>query len=498
MNRATFAAKAYAKVTTMETSVQFEQTYRQLPQRFYSNEYAKAASAPSLLAFNEDLAASLGLPKNWIADEEVLALLSGRRQLEDPPPLSMHYAGHQFGHFNPSLGDGRAILIGEIVSPDGRRFDVQLKGSGPTTHSRGGDGLAPLGPVIREYLMSEFMFRVGVPTSRSLAAIATGDSVYRERTEPGGILTRVASSHIRFGTFQYFAARADQDALERLVTYVIDRHYPECAAAEQPALALLEAITLRTARLIAAWQALGFIHGVMNTDNMLICGETIDYGPCALMDTFRADQVFSSIDQGSRYAFHQQPGIGQWNLMALADALLPMIRGDQDTKIALAKGALETYAPAFQAAYAAQTAAKLGLAHEEAPQESESQFQSLLVCMQSNQLDYTQTFIELERGLMEEAPVRESLKPWFDDWLKTLPLDKDSAIRAMQRANPSIIARNHQIEFAIAEAYQKNDLSRFHGLLGAIKTPFDRTHLESPFATPPQPEETVLRTFCGT
>ena len=489
-------ASRCVKVAAMSDAIPFEQTYRTLPERFYSEESPRAASQPKFIAYNEPLASSLGLPPSWDTTAEGLALLSGRAVLQAPSPLSMFYAGHQFGQFNPALGDGRAILIGELVDGEGARFDIQLKGSGPTQHSRGGDGLSPLGPVIREYLMSEFMFYAGVPTSRSLAAISTGDPVYRERSEPGGVLTRVTSSHIRFGTFQYFAARGDDEALQHLTDYVIARHYPDCQDTERPALALLEQVMQRTAALIAAWQGLGFIHGVMNTDNMLICGETIDYGPCAMMDGFRINQVFSSIDHAGRYAYHQQPAIGQWNLMALADALLPIIDPDREEAIRLAKGVLEGYGPAFKRVYAERCAAKLGL---EASDESDTLFQSLLEVMQKHQLDFTDTFIELESIRFNGLKAPESLSAWLPSWFEALDGKNDTdALATMRKANPALIARNHQIEFAIQEACVNEDFTRFDQLRAAVTDPFNRAHTGTPLSEAPKPEETVLRTFCGT
>ncbi len=319
--------------------VSFDNSYARLPERFYARQVPEPVAAPGPIRVNRELAARLGIDLDWLASDEGMRVVAGNAIPPGAEPMATVYAGHQFGGYNPQLGDGRAILLGEVLSPDGKRFDLQLKGSGPTPYSRGGDGRSPLGPVLREYIVSEAMYRLGVPTTRALAAVSTGDTVARDRFLPGAVLARVASSHIRIGTFEYFAARRDTEALQLLARHVIERHYPAAQHSDNPVLALLEGVIARQAQLIAQWQLLGFIHGVMNTDNMLICGETIDYGPCAFMDQFNPDQVFSSIDHGGRYAYRKQPGIAHWNLSCLAQALLPVLHEDQERAVELAQHA---------------------------------------------------------------------------------------------------------------------------------------------------------------
>ena len=312
----------------MAESIRFDNSYQQLPERFYSRLAPTPVSKPGPVRFNQSLAGQLGISADWLSSTGGIESLSGNRVPTGAEPIATAYAGHQFGNWVPQLGDGRAILLGEVIGPDGQRYDIQLKGSGRTPYSRGGDGRAPLGPVLREYIVSEAMAALGVPTSRALAAVSTGDAVYREGVLPGAVLTRVAQSHIRIGTFQYFYSRQDHEGLRLLADHVISRHYPEAAAAGNPVQALLEGVIAAQARLIAQWQLLGFIHGVMNTDNMLLSGETIDYGPCAFMDEFHPNRVFSSIDRQGRYAYSNQPGIAHWNLANLAQTLLPLMDED--------------------------------------------------------------------------------------------------------------------------------------------------------------------------
>ncbi|MEJ6539731.1 MAG: YdiU family protein, partial [Halioglobus sp.] len=319
--------------------ITFDNSYARLPEQFYARQAPVPVTAPGPIRVNRQLAEQLGIDANWLSSEAGTQVVAGNAVPPGSEPLASVYAGHQFGGYNPQLGDGRAILLGEVLSHEGRRFDLQLKGSGPTPYSRGGDGRSPIGPVLREYIVSEAMHQLGVPTTRALAAVTTGEWVQRDGSLPGAILARVASSHIRIGTFQYFAARRDIESLQLLSHHVIDRHYPDAKSSDNPVLAMLEAIISRQAQLMAHWQLLGFIHGVMNTDNMLVCGETIDYGPCAFMDQFNPDQVFSSIDHAGRYAYRQQPAIAHWNLSVLAQALLPILDNEQERAVALAQKA---------------------------------------------------------------------------------------------------------------------------------------------------------------
>ncbi|MFQ3596555.1 MAG: protein adenylyltransferase SelO, partial [Sphingomonadaceae bacterium] len=426
----------------------FDTHYARLPESLFARVPPEPVRAPELLVFNDALAADLGLGEA----EDWAAILSGNQLPEGATPIAQAYAGHQFGHFT-MLGDGRAVLLGEHVTADGRRFDIQLKGSGRTPFSRMGDGRAAIGPMLREYLISEAMHALGIPTTRSLAVVATGEPVVRETLLKGAILTRVATSHIRVGTFQYAAARGDQEVLAALLRHAIARHAPEAAAAERPALALLEATMARQARLVAQWMGVGFIHGVMNTDNMAISGETIDYGPCAFMDAFDPATVFSSIDRGGRYAFANQPVIAHWNLVRLAEALLPLVDPEEGTAIALANAAVERFPALFEEAWLAVFRAKLGLRTPEA--DDKPLIEQLLAAMRDTGADFTNSF----RALAEAAafPVAEADQPAFAPFRKawearlaregTAP---ESARTLMLRANPAIIPRNHRVNQALA------------------------------------------------
>ncbi len=450
-----------------------------------------------------------------VGDAELANLFSGNALPVGAEPLAMAYAGHQFGHFVPQLGDGRAIWLGELRSPDGTYYDVQLKGSGRTAWSRGGDGRAALGPVLREYLVSEAMFRLGVPTTRALAAVATGESVARERPLPGGVITRVASSFVRVGTFEYFANRGDVEAVKKLADYVMARNYPELAA-EQPAgqvyAALLAAVIARQARLIARWMQLGFIHGVMNTDNMSIAGETIDYGPCAFMDGYRHQRVFSSIDRNGRYAYNSQPGIGLWNLVRLAETLLPLLAESADEAVKIAETHLETYQGQYEAAWLAGMRAKLGLtAGVETDEQDRALIGALLDLMDDNEADFTLTFYHLSR-LDAQSPgqdhaVRKLFAPpapfedWLVQWRERLRRETqgDAARQAgMQAVNPVYIPRNHQIEAAIRAAEDRGDFSVFHALHTVLQNPYAEQAGKERYRLPPEPEEVVSQTFCGT
>src|ERR1700691_6268321 len=390
----------------------FQNTYAALPANFFVRVAPTPVAAPKLIKLNRPLALHLGLDPDWLDSPEGAEILAGKRVPDGADPIAMAYAGHQFGHFVPRLGDGRAILLGEVIDADGVRRDIQLKGSGPTPFSRRGDGRAALGPVLREYIVSEAMAALGIPTTRSLAAVVTGERVVRETLLPGAVLTRVASSHIRVGTFQFFAARSDTEGVRRLADHVIDRHYPEAAHADRPYHALLEGVVARQASLVARWLLVGFIHGVMNTDNTSISGETIDYGPCAFMDHYDPATVFSSIDEQGRYAYANQPRIALWNLTRLAECLLPLFSSEQDKAISEAEGLLGAFAEQFTAAYHAGLRQKIGLFT--ARDGDEALVQDLLDAMAKNNADFTLTFRRLSAAA-EDAARDQDVRALFAD-----------------------------------------------------------------------------------
>lgn len=484
----------------------FDNSYARLPDHFHSRTAPTPVSNPALIRLNMELAAELGLDADWLASDDGIAMLSGNGLPDGAEPIAQAYAGHQFGNWVPQLGDGRAILLGEVIDQSGNRRDIQLKGSGPTPFSRMGDGRAPLGPVLREYIVSEAMAALGVPSTRALAAVTSGDPVVRETVEPGAILTRVASSHIRVGTFQFFAARRDTQALQALTDHVIARHYPEVADAETPALALLDAVIARQARLIAKWMGLGFIHGVMNTDNMTISGETIDFGPCAFMDAFHPAQVFSFIDQGGRYAFANQPRIANWNLAQFAQSLLDLIPGDQEQAIANAQAAIDGFADIWLNDWLSIMRAKIGLC--EAQESDQALIEELLDLMATNGADFTLTFRLLAdalpgatgpgpKGQFSDASGYDA---WIVKWHDRLLREKSEpgARRdAMLATNPLYIPRNHLVERAIAAALD-DDFQPFHDLVDVTSNPFVEQDGRDRFAQPAKPEEKVHQTFCGT
>jgi uncharacterized protein YdiU (UPF0061 family) len=486
-------------------------SYAALPERFFARIPPTAVAAPRLVKFNDALADDLGLERGALDAAALGLLYSGNAVPPDLTPLAMAYAGHQFGHFVPQLGDGRAILLGESIDRAGQRRDIQLKGSGRTPYSRGGDGRAALGPVLREYLVSEAMHALGIPTTRSLAAVATGEQVFREVPLPGAILTRVASSLVRVGTFQYFAARGDVDAVRQLADYVIERHYREAKDDAQPYLALLRAVVRAQASLIARWMHVGFIHGVMNTDNMAVSGETIDFGPCAFLDSYDAAAVFSSIDQQGRYAYGNQPHAGAWNLARFAETLLALIDPQSDRAMDLATEEVAAFSTHFAQAYLDGWCGKLGLASRE--EGDAALARDLLDAMQRNQADFTLTFRRLcdaaqtpasEPG---NAPLRSlfvnplDYDSWADRWRARLgrePADPNARAAAMRRVNPAFIPRNHRIEAVIQAAVGAQDFGRFEELLAVLSRPFDAQPGFETYAEPPQPGERVLQTFCGT
>ncbi len=492
-----------------QISLPFDNSYVQLPERFYTRQLPDPVSSPGLIRVNHALAGHLGFEPKWLESETGVEFITGNYIPDGADPIAMVYAGHQFGGWNPRLGDGRAILLGEMIAADGARYDIQLKGSGRTPYSRGGDGRAPLGPVLREYIVSEAMAVLGVPTTRALAAATTGEKVMREGRLPGAVLTRVAQSHIRIGTFQFFAAREDHDALKILVDHVIQRHFPEAAQSDNPVRAMLDGVVARQASLIAQWQLLSFIHGVMNTDNMLLSGETIDYGPCAFMDGFDPGTVFSSIDQGGRYAYGNQPHIAHWNLSVLAQALLPLLHDDQEKARVSGQAAIDAFTELYMAAYKNGMLKKLGLTRSGA--DDAVYIQDLLRLMQDEKTDFTLTFRRLsDLADPEKAPsggvssifeLPESFGPWLDRWQKRLASESLAANErqaGMYAVNPAYIARNHLVEEAIDAAVNQQDFEPFHTLVDVLAQPFEFNDTQARFAKPPRPEQVVRQTFCGT
>lgn len=506
-------------------AIAFDNSYARLPEGFFAKVHPAKVSNPEWLQFNSALAEELGLDPVALKSDAGLSMLAGNDISMGSEPIAMAYAGHQFGNWVAQLGDGRAVLLGEFIDKHGQRHDIQLKGAGRTPFSRGGDGRNWIGPVLREYLISEAMAALQVPTTRALAAVSTGDRVLRENGPmPGAILTRVAHSHVRVGTFQFFAARQNIEAIATLMNYVIDRHYPQLSNSEDKAMDFLKAVIQKQATLVAHWQSLGFIHGVMNTDNCSIVGLTIDYGPCAFMDTYQADKVFSSIDYGSRYAYQNQPRVAQWNLANLAQCLLPLITDDQEQAVAQAQEAIDNFTDIYRQNYAIFMRAKLGLIDEK--NDDLQLISTLLDSMQLHHLDFTATFTaigtaigtangtangtaigtangtaleETEHNLLfsNGAPLHEWRRQWLDR-LSGSSIAATTARECMQQANPAVIPRNHLVEEFIDKAISHNDLSAFEAMLQVVQTPFDATHKTSRFAIPPADNQIVTQTFCGT
>lgn len=483
--------------------IPFDNTYARLPERFFAKQEPARVPKPQCVRINSSLAAALSIDADWLASPEGVDMLAGNLIPEGAEPIAQAYAGHQFGGFVPQLGDGRAILLGEIVDTDGIRRDLQLKGSGRTRFSRGGDGKAALGPVLREYILSEAMAALGVPTTRALAAVTTGETILRQDGPlPGAVFTRVAASHIRVGTFQYFAAQRDTEAVRQLADYAIARHYPEIHDSSDPSspyAALLKSAIASQADLIAQWMSLGFIHGVMNTDNCAISGETIDYGPCAFMDTFHPQCVFSSIDRQARYAWGNQPNIALWNLSRFAETLLPLLGDDSGVATGIAETALSGFSDYFGKQYMTRFRAKFGLP-ENAPDEIIQRGLSLLA---EQQIDFTLFFRHLTRVAEGDDPETLSgvftdkapFETWLTQWREAS--DPTQALPAMRAANPILIPRNHRVEQAIQSAYA-GDFSPFHRLTNALADPYSEQEECADLETPPRPEEIVHETFCGT
>jgi len=495
--------------TTPLAEFSFENTYAALPDRFFARLAPTPVRAPQLIRLNEALAAHLGLSPQFLSSPQGVDILAGNCVPAEAEPIAMAYAGHQFGNWVPQLGDGRAILLGEVIDRDNVRRDIQLKGAGPTPYSRNGDGRAALGPVLREYIVSEAMAALGVPTTRALAAVTTGEQVMREQPLPGAVLTRVARSHVRVGTFQFFAARKDTEALRLLADYVIARQYPDAAAAKRPYLALLNGVIGRQAHLIAQWQVLGFIHGVMNTDNMSIAGETIDYGPCAFIDTYHPQTVYSAIDRGGRYAYANQPAIAQWNLAVFAQSLLPVLGDDEEAALADAQEAINGFPGLFEAAYDAGMGAKLGLQH---PLAGDAELGAdLLHLMAAEGADFTLTFRRLSEvsaaDTKSEVAARELFEnpapftDWLVRWRARVSRQKFTDNQrqcAMRAANPAIIPRNHLVEEAISAATENQDFAPFEKLVSALSSPYEDRPGLTQYSRPPRPDQVVHQTFCGT
>ena len=489
-----------------KSHINFDNSYSRLPGQFYTRQNPVPVSAPSLIRINHALAEKLGIDPIWLESEEGISTVTGNKIPIGGDPIATVYAGHQFGGWSPQLGDGRAILLGEVLNKQNQRYDFQLKGSGPTPYSRGGDGRAAIGPILREYIVSEAMAAFHIPTTRILAAAATGDHVYRQNILPGAILVRIAKSHIRIGTFEFFSSRNDQESLRLLADHVIQRHYPEAAKQENPVLAMLDAVIENQAHLIASWQQIGFIHGVMNTDNILLSGETVDYGPCAFMDEYHPETVFSSIDRNGRYAYGNQPTIGRWNLIQLAQVLIPLLDRDREKARELAQESVNKYMNLLTKYYQNSMALKLGICN--AMPDDIKLIKDLLDIMAEDKMDYTLTFRYLSdlagddarNGIGDLVTLSEKFSFWLERWKKRLLLDAQTSIQRQARMyakNPVFIPRNHLIEEAI-QAAEDGNLNPFHQLVDVLTHPFEYKVELKKYVLAPRPEQVVKETFCGT
>jgi protein adenylyltransferase len=484
----------------------FDNSYVRELGGLYEPWQATPAPAPRLLVLNEELATELGVDADALKAPDGVAVLVGNATPDGASPVAQAYAGHQFGGFVPRLGDGRALLLGEVLDVHGRRRDLHLKGSGPTPFARGGDGKAPVGPMLREYVIGEAMHALGIPTTRALAVVATGDHVARDTVLPGAVLTRVAASHVRVGTFQYAAAHDGPTLVRRLADYSIARHHPHAAEAENPYLAFFDSVVDAQASLVARWMLVGFIHGVMNTDNMTISGETIDYGPCAFMDAFDPATVFSSIDHGGRYAYGNQPRVAQWNLARLAETLLPLFHAETDTALAAATDVLQSFPDRYDKYWSHGMRAKLGVANAQRSDDG-ALIDDLLVLLHAQRVDFTSFFRALSSSVLgDAAPARllfaepTAFDAWADRWraqLSSQASDPRAIAEAMDRVNPVYIPRNHQMEDALAAA-SAGDLGPYERLLDVLAQPFDERPGLEPYAAPAPPSFGVYRTFCGT
>lgn len=477
-----------------------ENSYLELPEIFYSKMRLNPVSEPRLILLNDSLASSLGLNTEELKSKSGIDTLAGNNIPKGSIPLSQAYGGHQFGHFT-MLGDGRAILLGEQIDPKGNRFDIQLKGSGRTPYSRGGDGRAALGPMLREYIISEALCSLGIPTTRSLAVVTTGDKVYRQTPLDGAILTRVAKSHIRVGTFQYAANWGSYKDLKDLADYTIERHFHHIEEDKNPYISLLKETMSLQASLIAQWQLVGFIHGVMNTDNMTIAGETIDYGPCAFMDSYDPATVFSSIDRHGRYAYGNQPKMGVWNLYRFAESILPLIDEDRDKSIEIAEEILEDFDEIFQKYWLKGMRSKLGIFNEE--KDDETFIEELLNMMKKHRADYTNTFVHLTYESLNDEDLfkEEDFKIWKDKWIKRLSRQDQSmdlSKELMKKSNPAVIPRNYQVEKALKSAVEDKDLTELKILLNILSSPYDYDKIPREYMKSPDPSFLPYVTYCGT
>ncbi len=485
---------------TIKAGWNLDNSYARLPKSFFTITNPTPVRSPKLIILNHPLAKSLGFDVQALQSDDSVAVFAGNQIPEGALPLAQAYAAHQFGHFT-MLGDGRAILIGEQITPSGERFDIQLKGSGRTPYSRRGDGRAALGPMLREYIISEAMHALGIPTTRSLAVVTTGESIIRQTQEPGAILTRVAASHLRIGTFQYVSKWGTVEELKALADYTLQRHFPDVKDDENKYLSLLKEVIKRQAELIAKWQLVGFVHGVMNTDNMTISGETIDYGPCAFMDTYDPETVFSSIDTHGRYAYGNQPNIAAWNLARFAETLLPLLHDDQEQAIKLAQDAISDFAELYNYNWLAGMRAKLGIFNEE-PQD-ESLIEDLFVMMQKYHADYTNTFRALTFDKLEDTVLfgTTEFTQWHKLWQERLDRQQESkedSHQLMRNSNPAIIPRNHRVEEALEAAVKQGDYSVMERLLNVLSNPYAHSPEQADYSTLPTPSSCSYRTFCGT
>lgn len=484
----------------IETGWNLDNSYARLPKSFFTRQNPTPVPSPKLVIFNDSLATSLGLNFLALKSDDGTAVFAGNKIPDGALPLAQAYAGHQFGHFT-MLGDGRAVLLGEQITPKDERFDIQLKGSGETTYSRGGDGRAALGPMLREYIISEAMYGLGIPTTRSLAVVTTGESIIRETEQPGAILTRIAASHLRVGTFQYAAQWGTIEEFRALADYTLKRHFPEVDADENRYLSLLKEVIKRQAVLIAKWQLVGFIHGVMNTDNMTISGETIDYGPCAFMDSYDPATVFSSIDIRGRYAYGNQPSIAAWNLARFAETLLPLLHDNQEQAVKLAQDAISDFAELYNINWLEGMRAKLGIFNEE--QQDEALIENLLNMMQKYGADYTNTFRALTFGKPEDTMLFDTTEftQWYELWQARLDRQQESkasAYQLMQSNNPAVIPRNHRVEEALEAAVKHGDYSVMERLLYVLSCPYAHSPEQVDYFTLPEKSDRPYRTFCGT
>ncbi len=493
--------------------LKFENTFANLPSNFYSKVKPSIFPNPKLIVFNDSLSNLLKIDKNWIKSEAGINCFSGKNIIKSSIPLSMVYAGHQFGTWVPQLGDGRAILLGEIIDRNNMRWDVQLKGAGKTPFSRNGDGKATLGPVLREYLISEAMNALKIPTTRSLTAISTGEIIQREKELPGAIITRVAKSHIRVGTFQYFASRGEVNSIKTLADYVIERHYPEFQKKNNKYIQFLRKVIKSQAKLISQWLSVSFIHGVMNTDNTSIIGDTIDYGPCAFMDIYNPNQTFSSIDTFKRYSYSNQALICHWNLTQLASSLLPIISDNEKTSLKLAQNEIDKYTDLFNDYWIRIMRQKIGL--KKSNNDDIKLVKELLIIMQKQKLDFTLTFSSLVFVLIDKKLIKRNdnlfqyfkkiysneLRNWTKKWKNRLLLEdktNDQIVKLMNKTNPVVIPRNHLVEEALNEVIDYKRYDKFFKILKILKSPFDQSQNEKRFLFPPRPEEEIHQTFCGT